>query len=145
MKIKIKLRSESMEVSEYVEDAEIAATYTQTELNKIFDEKFSVYVRLPKNGILSNCLMIDLYNVPLGSTDLQRLNATSSLRFMMHLSNDFGKQVKMDKFGLELNQMSYQLKHKGLTYRKINGKSPLDVCKKFVAWVSKNKLLIKSL
>lgn len=132
-----------MTVDEYMEDAKKAGATLTKELGKIFDEKYSYFAGV--KNIVGPCFVVDIYNVPPKSPQLDYLNAKMSVRFMLHLTNDFGRQVDTEQFSLELIGMSYQIKNKGLKYRKIAGKSPSEVCTKFLAWVKKNEELLKSM
>ena len=144
MKITIPLTSESMDAEEFMEDAKNAAEFLRGSLNKIFDEKWSVDAFVPKSGFLSSCLIVNMYNVPIRSSELDRLNAKFSIKCMMHLADDSGRLKPKDKFDLELNQMSYRARDKGLKFRKISGKSPMECATKFMAWVKKNIDVIKA-
>lgn len=142
MKISISAQSTSMNVEEYMDDAKKAGDWLKKQLGTVFDSKYSYTAGVKK--ILGPVFMAEIYNVPTGSTQLEYLNSTSHLRFMLHLTDGAGRQKDIEKFELELIQMSYQLKNKGLKYRKISGKSPMEVCKKLFAWVEKNIDIIKS-
>jgi hypothetical protein len=145
MKITIPLVSESMTPEAYMRDADYACDYLNSSLNKVFDENFTVSISKPNGKTFGNHISISIYNVPVGSTSLQMLNAKMGIRFMLHLTNDSGRQVDMKTFDLELLTMSYQVKAKGLKYRKISGVSPTACCTKLVQWVKKNEAIIKSL
>ena len=144
MKITIPLVSESMEVEEYMEDAQNAIDFLNGRLNSVFDETYIAVANMPKKSILANSIWISIIGAPVGSSDLDRLNAKIVLKFVMHLTSGSGKQVPMTKFDIEQTQGSYQLKNAGFKYRKISGKSPMEASKKFIDFIKKNEILIKS-
>lgn len=142
---------EAMEPEQYNADAQKAAEYFNSEMEKIFPS--SQYTHNAKykgphgdgpvsvhalGGSLKFVFAV-LPRKEAGSSNVAMLNAFGKSIYMMHLTNNSGKQVSMDKFPIELLTMDYKAKGKGIKYRKINGKSPMDSTKKLVAWFKKNK------
>lgn len=144
MKIFIPYSSNSATPSEYVDDAEKAVGYLKQELGRIFDENYTILVKLDKFGNKVSNLNVVVLNVPETATSLERMNAPMQLMFMMHLMNGKAQQVDMDKFELEILKSPIHAKQRGFKYRKISGTSPIEVAKKLVKWFKDNEELLKN-
>ena len=129
-----------LSVEEYMDEAEEATKLIMNHFGRIFDDSYTARAYIGKT--LGPSLNIIIYNVPKSATDLQFSNAKLTLKFMLHLTNNSGQLVPMDKFELECFSQSYQSRDKGIKFRKISGKSPLEVANKFNTWVTKNKVLL---
>jgi hypothetical protein len=135
------IESISMEVDEYLDDAKQATKMLETKLQAIFRDGYTARAYI-QNLVGDPTFLVSIYNVPPDSSNLDFLNAKMQVRCIMHLANDSGKLESKDKFELELLTQSYQSRNKGLKFRKIAGKSPLDVANKFLLWVIKNKAIM---
>lgn len=145
MRILIPLVSQSMTAEEYMSDAINACEVLAERLKGLFGNNFTVTVIAPNQRSFGKTIEVSIYNVPSDSTHLQRLNAAMSIRLMMHLENDYGKQTDMTAFSFDLLGMSYQVKKAGLKYRKISGKSPMQASVKLLEYFTKNVDIMTSL
>lgn len=119
---------------EYMESAEMAADFFNTEIKKIFGDKdYTPRAKIVK--ILG-------YNLSITFADahwkVSYMNSPVHISWLMHLSGGLG-QADMNKFSADLSTSSYKLKANGVKPRKVSGKSPLDVIKKIIKWFNKNK------
>lgn len=123
---------EAMQPDEMMSSAEDAINYFNTEMSKLF----------PQNDYVAEASMF-MHSIKYQFSDkywkVTIQNSPTHISHMMHLTDNFGRTVAMDKFPIELNIMAREAKANGVNYRKINGKSPMESTKKLVAWFKKNK------
>ena len=131
----------SMDVEDFLSDATDAANWLTDKLADYFDSSYYAKAYISNN--LGPSLNVHILNVPPSASSLERSNAKMRVSFMMHLAGGNGRVVAKDKFELELLQMSYQVRDAGIKYRKIAGKSPMEVARKFFEWVKKNESILK--
>lgn len=133
-----------MKQNEYLEDGKTAAQYFETEIKKLFPDANQVIAKVTTNlGNSINYYYIgDEYKVT-------RHNAKYRLEFTCWLDgksryNDVRKGLgENDKFEIELHSWSSEWKGRGLKYRKITGKTPMEATKKLIDWFKKNKEAIQ--
>lgn len=70
-------------------------------------------------------------------------NSPSFMTFSINLTGKFGRNVEMDKIEIEQRQQAHQLKHLGVKFRKIKGKTLDEVFSKLIEWFKKNEKAIK--
>lgn len=132
---------DEMTVEEWQKDAADAADFLHNHLQKMFPGQ-TAYARVEKR--LGMTIVVSVYAVKKGSPDLDHMNAKAMIKFMMHLNDNFGRIVPMDKFEYEAIQAytfpadpkKYRDKVK---YRKVSGKSPMEASKKLLKWIEDNK------
>lgn len=134
-----------MTVDEYTQDAQTSADWLRKELASMFDRNYTISVKSPSSntGIMSKSFWVSVWNVPENSTDLQRLNCKMQLKFVMHLTDGGGRQQDMSKFEFECMTLPVGAKQKGLTYRKVSGKTVREATTKLFAWIKKNEITLK--
>jgi hypothetical protein len=133
--------NEELSVAEIQEDAIKAVDFIEKELNKLFKGK-AFWARITSRLASNSSMSVNYFNVPKGSSEIEKLNANANARFIMHLRDKKGMQVPMSKFSYEELTMTpgkFSGKEKFLKFRKINGKSPMDASKKLIAWFKANK------
>ncbi|MNN61060.1 hypothetical protein D3C81_1762760 [compost metagenome] len=72
------------------------------------------------------------------------MNASGYMRFLMQLNGN-SQHTVAKSFDIEQGIGSYQLRDKGVKFRKIKGKTPAEALQKLAAWLEKNADAIKSL
>lgn len=68
------------------------------------------------------------------------MNCTRHMKFMIHLSTDFGKALPVDSaVEVELLNWHFECKKAGLKFRKIKAKNITEALPKFLDWFQKNE------
>lgn len=129
---------------DFVEDAKNAAEYYNKEIKKLFPNAHQVVAKVDLHG-LGSTLDIYYYGDEYAVT---RHNSKYGFQFICHLDTSSSRRspetIEVNKFEIELLNWSYEWKGRGLKYRKISGKTPMEATKKLVAWFAKNKDIIKN-
>jgi hypothetical protein len=117
-----------------------------TELNKLFPEqiiindetlpKRNIYAHKPQTGITSSTITFNWYSCNKKQSSLDHLNSIN-IRFIMHTQDSYYPSIINDKFSIEVLTCDYRLK--GLKFRKLTSKTPLDTVKKLIHWFIKNQ------
>lgn len=132
---------EELSVEEIQVDAKEAADFLDKELKKIFKGK-AISANVKSIVAKNSSMVVNYFNAPMKSSEVDKLNAGSLARFIMHLRDRGGRQVPMSKFTFESLQIfptKFSDTDKFLTFRKISAKSPMDASKKLLIWFKKNK------
>lgn len=127
----------AMTQNEWLEDAEKAGKYFVTEMRKFNPDAHLIGGRLVHS--LGYYLSLDYAG---DKFEVTHHNAKQGVFSMMHLDGSKYKEQDQNSFTIELNSWSYQWKAKGLKFRKITAKTPLEAVKKYVDWFKKNKEII---
>lgn len=90
---------------------------------------------------LGGCVLIEFANV--SSKDQAPsgilMNCTRHMKFMIHLSTNFGKELPVDSpVEIELLNWHYECKNAGLKFRKIKAKNITEALPKLADWFYKN-------
>jgi hypothetical protein len=72
------------------------------------------------------------------------MNATGYMKFMLQLNGN-SQHTVAKSFDIELGIGSYRLKDKGVSFRKIKGKTPTEALQKLYQWFAKHSETIKAL
>lgn len=122
---------------EYMASAKEAVEYFNTNLKDVFNNDiFHIEAKII-NG-LGTSINFDVTRTEEKSKVI--VGRQYSLSFMCYLDpyQGFNPPKNADKFSIEAIG-TYSLKYMGLKYRVISGESPLEVTKKLVDWLKKNK------
>jgi hypothetical protein len=134
----------SMLQKDFVADAKNAAEYFEKEIKKLFPNAHQVVSKVDLHGLGST---MDFYYYG-DEYAVTRHNAEYGIQLICHLDTSSSRRspetVEVDKFEIDVLNWSYQWKARGLKYRKISGKTPMEATKKLVAWFAKNKDIIKN-
>jgi hypothetical protein len=130
--------TEALEPEDIKKDAEKATEYLKKELESMFKGQ-QIICKLNTN--LGLHIVAAVYSIPAGSSQLDMMNSKANAQFIMHLSNNFGKDVAMAKFVFDKNVIAVRDEsgRKKIAFRKITGKTPMESAKKLVMWFKKNQ------
>lgn len=117
-----------------------------TELNKLFPEQTiindeplpqrNIYAHKPQNGIASSTITFNWYSCNKKQSSLDHLNSIN-IRFIMHTQDSYDTSILNQNFSIEILTWDYRLK--GLKFRKLTSKTPLDTVKKLIQWFNTNQ------
>lgn len=119
-------------------EATLVAHVLKREIQDILGDKYKVVARADKFGlhVSSIFLMVHDVNPPYGIAD----NSPAHMKFMMHLTDNFGRPVDLDKVSFELVTAHYLQRKAGLKYRKISSNESIMNCAtKLIRWFWKVK------
>jgi len=122
-----------------------------TELNKLFPEqiiindetlpKRNIYAHKPQTGITSSSITFNWYSCNKKQSYLEHRNSIN-IRFIMRTQDSYYPSIINDKFSIEILSWDYRLK--GLKFRKLTAKTPLETVKKLITWFNNNKEILNS-
>lgn len=135
-----------METVDYLEDAkqgiEVFNQKAAIEFpNKLVSAKAQSFMSVESSSIVVTGADI----APEDAGERLKFLNSPHMRFMMHLTDNFGRQLPMDKFSFEVLNIDHKLSAKAvqmgkpLKYRKITGKTPSEALQKMMAWLILNK------
>jgi len=124
------------------EDAELESTLAahriKTEIQNILGDNYKVSARSEKFGLNTSNIFVMVADVsPLyGITD----NSPVHMKFMMHLTDGFGRAVDMNKVSFEQITAHYMQRRNNIKFRKVSSTKSIDDCAtKLIEWFNKVK------
>lgn len=117
-----------------IEQAQAEAVRFKEAMDKEFPScmsKASVMTNLGGSVLIEFANVSSLEEAPNGIL----INCNRHMKFMIHLSTDFGKALPV---GVELLNWHFECKKAGLKFRKIKAKSITEALNKLVDWFQKN-------
>ncbi len=138
-----------IESTDYLEDAEKGIEWFNQQAAIEFPNKFVNAKAQSFMGVETSSIVVTFADLtPEEASERLKFMNSPNIRFMMHLTNSFGKQVPMDKFTFEILNMNHKLADKAeklgkpFKYRKITGKTPSEALQKMMAWMVANKFVM---
>ncbi len=129
----VAVRKEDIEV-----EATLVAHRIKTELETILGHKYKVVARAGKFGLNVSHIFIMVHDVNpvFGIED----NSPAHMKFMMHLTDGFGRPVDKDKVSFEQITAHYMQRRHGIKFRKVSSTKSIDDCAtKLIEWFKKVK------
>lgn len=138
-----------IESTDYLEDAKKGMEWFNQQAAIEFPNKFVNAKAQSFMGVETSSIVVTFADLtPEEASERLKFMNSPNIRFMMHLTNSFGKQVPMDKFTFEILNMNHKLTDKAeklgkpFKYRKITGKTPSEALQKMMAWMVANKFVM---
>jgi hypothetical protein len=119
-------------------EAALVAARIKTELQVVLGDRYNVTARSEKFGLNTSHIFVMVADVnPLyGITD----NSPAHMKFMMHLTDGFGRAVDMSKVSFEQITAHYMQRRNNIKFRKVSSTKSIDDCAtKLIEWFNKVK------
>lgn len=136
------IKTQAELIAEAVENAAEGITAFNAKMETVFP--FFIARAYPRK-LLGDNVEIEFANVASRDECASKIlmNASGYMRFLLQLNGNSQHAVAR-VFEIEQGIGSYQLRDKGLKFRKIKGKTPAEALQKLAAWFEKNKAIIES-
>lgn len=116
------------------DSAESSVAKIEKELSKMFE---GFFIRAKYSTNLGKSISV-VFSGPDPRNKIHE-NSPVHMRFMMHLSGNFGQDVALSKVSFQQSTASYHLKRNGVKFRKINDKTIEGASDKLIKWFKKNR------
>ena len=119
-------------------EATLVAYILQKEIQEILGDKYKVVARADKFGLNVSSIFVMVHDVnpAFGIAD----NSPAHMKFMMHLTDGFGRPVDLDKVSIDQITAHYLQRKAGIKYRKVSSsESMVDCAMKLIKWFGKVK------
>jgi hypothetical protein len=129
----------SASLKQHVEtESAIVANRIKQELQAILGDNYQVVSRTNKFGLNVSCIYIEVCDInPLYGIEE---NSPAHMKFLMHLTDAFGRPTDLDKVSFEQITAHYKQSRAGIKFRKISSNKSIDDCaSKLIKWFEKNK------
>ena len=121
-----------------------------SEVNKLFPETLendesipqrNIYAHKPQTGITSSSITFNWYSCNKKQSSLDHLNCIN-IRFMMHTQDNYNQTIINQKFSIVILSWDYRIK--GMKFRKLTAKTPLETVKKLIKWFTDNQEILNN-
>lgn len=121
-----------------------------SEVNKLFPETLendesipqrNIYAHKPQTGITSSSITFNWYSCNKNQSSLDHLNCIN-IRFMMHTQDNYNQTIINQKFSIVILSWDYRIK--GMKFRKLTAKTPLETVKKLIKWFTDNQEILNN-
>lgn len=129
----VAVRKEDIEV-----EAALVAHRIKTEVQNILGDKYKVVARDGKFGLNVSHIFVMVHDVNpvFGIED----NSPAHMKFMMHLTDGFGRPADKDKVSFEQITAHYMQRRNNIKFRKVSSTKSIDDCAtKLIEWFKKVK------